>query len=364
MATAAIELPSLARDRKFEGLYRRYAKDVYRYALALLRNPDDAEDVTQTTFLNAYRALQRGEEPRKPQNWLIKIAHNAARTRYQRASRRVKEVPLEDHIEQLAVAEEDRPDVGAVLEALGRLPLNQRAALVMRELEGRTYAEIAETLGVSVAAVETLIFRARRSLRIKASSVRVLSAVQLPASLAQLLEGGGVVAGGSALFGSGFIFKAAIAVVAGVVASSLGGDHGGPAQAAPQSSPVVAPRLASGAELRLFARIAVVARPGEAEPRSRPAVRNTSRAVRRDGGRASARTSDAAPSSSAVSAGRSATPSTPTAQLTSTVSSVRSALPVSTAKPTVAVPQLPPAPAVQLPQLPPLPQPPAPLPLP
>src|ERR671936_2429316 len=115
-------------DRGFERLYRRHVADVYHYALAVLRNPTDAEDVTQTTFLNAYRAIQRGEEPRKPQNWLIKIAHNAARTRYQRASRRVKEVPLEDHIEQLAVAEEDRPDVGAVLEALGRLPLNQRAA--------------------------------------------------------------------------------------------------------------------------------------------------------------------------------------------------------------------------------------------
>src|ERR671936_2452687 len=109
-------------DRGFERLYRRHVADVYHYALAVLRNPTDAEDVTQTTFLNAYRAIQRGEEPRKPQNWLIKIAHNAARSRYQRASRRVKEVPLDDYMEQLSVAEEDRPDVEAVLEALGRLP--------------------------------------------------------------------------------------------------------------------------------------------------------------------------------------------------------------------------------------------------
>ena len=56
----------------------------------------------------------------------------------------------------LAVPDEDKPDIREVLEALGRLPLNQRAALVMRELEGRTYAEIADTLGVSVPAVETL----------------------------------------------------------------------------------------------------------------------------------------------------------------------------------------------------------------
>src|SRR3989440_12300427 len=225
MASAAPEISAAERARDFELLYRRYVQDVYRYALALLRNPADAEDVTQTTFMNAYRAYIRGEVPIKPQNWLIKIAHNAARTRYARASRRVKEVPLDDHVQQLAVPEEDKPDVHAVLEALGRLPLNQRAALVMRELEGRTYAEIAELLGVSVAAVETLIFRARRSLRLKASAVRTLAAVPLPSSLAQFFDAGRVVAGGGALIGSGFLLKAAVAVVAGVVATGVGGDH-------------------------------------------------------------------------------------------------------------------------------------------
>src|SRR2546428_774324 len=198
MASAALEIPAAARARDFELLYRRYAQDVYRYALALLRSPADAEDVTQTTFLNAYRAYMRGEEPLKPQNWLIKIAHNAARTRFARASRRVKEVPLDDHVEQLAVSEEDKPDVRAVLEALGRLPLNQRAALAMRELEGRTYAEISELLGVSVAAVETLIFRARRALRLKASAVRTLAAVPLPSPPAQVFDARGVVPGGGA----------------------------------------------------------------------------------------------------------------------------------------------------------------------
>src|SRR2546421_4831213 len=164
MATIAPEIPILARDEAFELLYRRYVKDVYHYALALLRNPADAEDVTQTTFMNAYRAYRRGDRIENPQNWLIKIAHNVARTRYARSSRRVKEVPLEDHVEQLAVSEDERPNLEGVLRALGRLPFNQRAALVMRELEGRSYAEIADTLGVSNAAVEALIFRARHSL--------------------------------------------------------------------------------------------------------------------------------------------------------------------------------------------------------
>jgi RNA polymerase sigma factor (sigma-70 family) len=242
MATAAPEIPVLARDQAFESMYRSYVKDVYHYALALLRNPADAEDVTQTTFLNAYRAYQQGIEVEKPQNWLIKIAHNVARTRYAYASRRVKEVPLEDHVDQLAVPEADRPDVTGVLRALGRLPFNQRAALVMRELEGRSYAEIADTIGVSVSAVETLIFRARKSLRLKASALRVLGVVPLPSSLAQLFDGGGAVAGGGAVVGTGLLLKAAVALVAGVLATGMTGDHRGTTAAAADA----VPRIAAG----------------------------------------------------------------------------------------------------------------------
>jgi len=233
MASAVPELSVLARDQAFEILYRRYVKDVYRYALALLRNPADAEDVTQTTFLNAYRAYQKGIEIEKPQNWLIKIAHNVARTRYARASRRVKEVPLDDHVEQLALPEADRPDVTGVLQALARLPFNQRAALVMRELEGRSYAEIADTMAVSVSAVETLIFRARKSLRLRASSVRSLAAVPLPSSLTQFFGGGGgVTVGGGAAVGTGVVLKAAVAIVAAALGTSFGGDSTRPATAA------------------------------------------------------------------------------------------------------------------------------------
>ena len=90
--------PLLARraapDRAFESFYRKHVGEVYHYALAVLANPADAEDVVQTTFLNAYRAFQRGEHPHKPHNWLIKIAHNVCRMRWRQAKRRPQEVPL------------------------------------------------------------------------------------------------------------------------------------------------------------------------------------------------------------------------------------------------------------------------------
>ena len=239
MASAAPEIPVLARNQAFETLYRRYVTDVYHYALALLRNPADAEDVTQTTFLNAYRAYQNGVEIEKPKNWLIKIAHNVARSRYARSSRRVKEVPLEDHVEQLALPDEDRPNIEGLLRALWHLPFNQRAALVMRELEGRSYAEIADTIGVSVSAVETLIFRARKSMRMKASGVRTLATVPLPSSLSQLFGGGGVIAGGSGvaaggggLVGVGLLVKTGVALVAGMFAAGVVTDRSTPADSA------------------------------------------------------------------------------------------------------------------------------------
>src|SRR5438132_2931627 len=152
-------------DRAFERIYRRHVGDVYRYALAVMRNPADAEDVTQTTFLNAYRSyVEKGNRPEKPQNWLIAIAHNVCRQRFRQSARRPSEVAFEDDIAD-TIVEDETPSGEDIRRALSHLAFNQRAALVMRELEGRSYAEIAEILGVSTSAVETLIFRARRALR-------------------------------------------------------------------------------------------------------------------------------------------------------------------------------------------------------
>jgi RNA polymerase sigma factor (sigma-70 family) len=152
-------------DRSFERLYQRHVGDVYRYALAVLRNQADAEDVTQTTFLNAYRAYQKGERPQAAHNWLIAIAHNVCRQRFRQSARRPLEVEFDDEIAGQPEQDDLTPTAEDIRRALGHLAFNQRAALVMRELEGRSYAEIGEILDVSVSAVETLIFRARRALR-------------------------------------------------------------------------------------------------------------------------------------------------------------------------------------------------------
>ena len=147
-------------DTSFERLYRAHRRDVYGAVLRDLRDPDEAEDVTQIAFLNAYRAMRRGEEPEKPQAWLVTIARNVCRRRYRALASRPQEVRFDPEV-TAAVADVDGPTAGEIVAAVRRLPPNQRAAILLREIQGRSYAEIAAELDLSVAAVETLIFRAR-----------------------------------------------------------------------------------------------------------------------------------------------------------------------------------------------------------
>ena len=149
--------------REVDDLYRRHGAEVYRYAYAVLGNHADAEDVTQTTFLNAYRALEQGVRPRKPSNWLLTIASNAIKQRFRQERARPRQVELDEHIAGQE-SDDDGPSVGELLTALSKIPPQQRQAIVLREFEGRSYSEIAEILGVTTTALETLLFRARRSL--------------------------------------------------------------------------------------------------------------------------------------------------------------------------------------------------------
>ena len=149
--------------RELDELYRAHAAEIYRYVYAVLGNRADAEDVTQTTFVNALRALERGERPRKPANWLITIAHNLIRNRFRQQQTRPRQVELDRDVPTLET-DDDGPSLEDLVRALQRIPDTQREALVLREMEGRSYKEISTILGVSVTALETLIFRARRSL--------------------------------------------------------------------------------------------------------------------------------------------------------------------------------------------------------
>ena len=146
---AASESRVAEADRSFERLYRTHRRDVYNFVLHDVRNPDEAEDVTQVAFLNAYRALRSGRPPEKPRAWLLTIAQNVSRRRFRRRSAQIHEVPLDPDL-VVAANDYDGPTAQEIHAAFRVLPDKQRSALAMRELQGRSYAEIADALGVSV----------------------------------------------------------------------------------------------------------------------------------------------------------------------------------------------------------------------
>ena len=216
-------------------LFEGHSRNVLGLCRALLREPDDAEDAAQQAFLSAYRALLAGTVPRDPAAWLATIAHNECRTR----SRERMREPLAEH-EAAAVdvhAEAVRAaDVEALRQAIGSLPRQQRAAFLLREVSGFSYRELSVALGVSAPAVEALLVRARRKLRVTLGPAK--AAVALPFGMRELLAR--LMAGGEAQVPA----AAKIASVsAGVVVMAAGATsitgHRSASQHAAQGRPAV-----------------------------------------------------------------------------------------------------------------------------
>jgi RNA polymerase sigma-70 factor, ECF subfamily len=164
-------------ERAFERLYRRHVGDVYRYALLVLGDEEHAESVTQASFVRAFRAYLAGERPRNAYNWLLGIAHRVCGRRSPGIDAAVPEDLLED---------DSTPTVADIRRALEGLGFDERAVLLMREVEGRSYAEIAEFLDVSGCEVEMLAFRARKALRVQLESL--LTCHQAERSISRSLD--------------------------------------------------------------------------------------------------------------------------------------------------------------------------------
>ena len=147
-------------------LFETYERPVFRYCLTRLRSRDEAEDATQNTFLRAFTALQRGVVPEFEAAWVFKIAHNVCLSHRLRAVRRSRvETPRDfQTVDEPAAHQAPVDELFDLDDALAAMPERLRTALLLREWQGLSYHEIAAALEVSHAAVETLLFRARRHL--------------------------------------------------------------------------------------------------------------------------------------------------------------------------------------------------------
>lgn len=155
--------PSAAPDRTAERLFEDYSSRIYRYCLARLGSPEEAEDALQGTYLNAWRSLKGGVRPIEPRPWLFQIASNVCST-VLRSRLRGPTVELRspEALDRVRSSRDPGDELFGLSAALEALPERQRHALLLRDWRGLSYDEIADELDVSYAAVETLLFRARR----------------------------------------------------------------------------------------------------------------------------------------------------------------------------------------------------------
>ncbi|MDP9346353.1 MAG: sigma-70 family RNA polymerase sigma factor [Actinomycetota bacterium] len=158
-------------DSRFSDLYRAHLRDVYSYSYYRVGNHHDAEDLTEQTFLQAYRHFERAEResdgrPLRP--WLIRIAHNLAANLYRDRARK-PQTPIEDttvisatHTTEDLV--EGRDELARILEGVKELPDDRREALIMRFALGMDNREIARAMGRTDGATKVLIHRAIKQL--------------------------------------------------------------------------------------------------------------------------------------------------------------------------------------------------------
>lgn len=165
----------------FGQIYARYERVVYRYAYHMLGDPDDADDIKQDTFVKAYRTLPGFRGDCSLLTWLLKVAGNLCRDRHKTRIRRGETALLPEIVADLPDSSDLGADPAMLLErkdlhqtlyrVLAGLPEGQKELIVLRDVQGLSYQEIADVLGCSVASVKLRLFRARRGFRDRMESL-------------------------------------------------------------------------------------------------------------------------------------------------------------------------------------------------
>jgi RNA polymerase sigma factor (sigma-70 family) len=213
--STAVSAPVAVAAERTRDLYACHGQRVYSFCLSRLRNPEEAQDAAQTTFVYVLSPLKRGVVPRNELAWLLAIADNVCRSTRRSIGRRLARLADAD-VDELeaaatSISAETNETLGALRAALGELPSNQRQAILLREWQGLSYVDIADQLGLSVAAVETLLFRARRGLATRLERTRAgLRALDLGSALALVRSVVGGAAGKVAVGAAGVALVAAV----------------------------------------------------------------------------------------------------------------------------------------------------------
>ncbi|HLS43401.1 MAG TPA: RNA polymerase sigma factor RpoE [Paenalcaligenes sp.] len=172
--------------RAFDLLVLKYQRRIMRLLTRMVRNPSEIEDVAQETFIKAYRALPQFRGDSAFYTWLYRIAINTARNWQASSNRRPTSLnnyegedgetfdPI-DNLTDISTPESEmvsRQVVEAVNEAINSLPDELRTAIILREIEGMSYEDIAATMDCPIGTVRSRIFRAREAIAAQLRPVR------------------------------------------------------------------------------------------------------------------------------------------------------------------------------------------------
>jgi RNA polymerase sigma-70 factor, ECF subfamily len=177
----------------FDQLVRRWDRKIQGVIYRIVGNHDEARDVSQEAFLKAYRALGTFKQEARFSSWLYQIAINATRDRLRRRRRRT-DLSLDDVEEREASLRDAGPSALDLIEssdlsrvvaaAMAALPEEQREVVILKEYEGLTFPEIAETLDVPLSTVKTRLYRGLGQLRVRLErqGIRGGAAVPVPSA--------------------------------------------------------------------------------------------------------------------------------------------------------------------------------------
>ena len=245
-----VDLVRAGYEPAFEAIVDRYRGPLLRYIGRILP-AERAEDALQQVFVSAYQAILRDRAEIELRPWLYRIAHNTALNGLRDRGLRHEPLPeAVDGVERPDQALERRQGLASVLTAVRALPERQRDAILLRELEGRSYQEIAGTLGVTDGAVRQLLNRARTTLRATATALVPQGVVTrltwgepaepLAARVAEMC-GAGAAGGVGALAAKLCTTALVTGAVVGGVAVSPGGEGGAARPALPDAARAAPP---------------------------------------------------------------------------------------------------------------------------
>ena len=174
-----IERLKLGEESAFRSLVEQYQDLVYNTALGIVQNESDAEDVAQEVFIQVFRSIGTFKSEAKLSTWIYRITTTRAldllRARKSKKRfgllKRLWETEEESPVENISdfnhpgVSLERKEEAAQLMTAIAQLPENQKVAFVLHKLEGLSYLEVAEVMGNTLPAVESLMHRARLNLR-------------------------------------------------------------------------------------------------------------------------------------------------------------------------------------------------------